>query len=44
VSDPPNASQRIRVFRFNEVTIAGGLSGARMRVIVRKTVEPVIIR
>jgi hypothetical protein len=44
VNNPPNASQRIRVFRFNEVAIAGGLTGSRMRVIVRKTVEPVIVQ
>jgi hypothetical protein len=32
------------VFRFNEVTIAGGLLGSRMRVQVRNTVEPVVVR
>ncbi len=36
--------QRIRVFRFNEVDIAGGLLGSRLRVKVRKTVEPVVVR
>ncbi|MDH5804420.1 MAG: hypothetical protein OEZ54_04480 [Gemmatimonadota bacterium] len=34
--------QRIRVFRFNEVEIAGGLPGSRLRVEVRKTVEPIL--
>jgi hypothetical protein len=43
-SNPPEAAQRIRVFRFNEVTIAGGLLGSRMRVQVRNTVEPVVVR
>lgn len=36
--------QRIRVFRFNEVTMAGGLPGSRLRVEVRKTVEPVNVQ
>ncbi|HYT84595.1 MAG TPA: hypothetical protein VEK86_14130 [Gemmatimonadales bacterium] len=43
-NNPVNTSQRIRVFRFNEVTIAGGLIGSRMRVQVRNTVEPVIVQ
>ncbi len=43
-SNPAEAAQRIRVSRFNEVTIAGGLIGSRMRVQVRNTVEPVIVR
>ena len=38
------ANQRIRVFRFNEVGINGGLPGSRMKVEVRQTVEPVIIQ
>ncbi|MCH7549173.1 MAG: hypothetical protein IH969_06525 [Candidatus Krumholzibacteriota bacterium] len=38
------ADQRIRVFRFNEVGINGGLPGSRMKVEVRQTVEPVIIQ
>lgn len=36
--------QRIRVFRFNEVGINGGLPGSRLKVEVRQTVEPVIIQ
>lgn len=43
-NNPARASQRIRVFRFNEVDIAGGLLGSRLRVQVRKTVEPVIVQ
>jgi hypothetical protein len=43
-NNPVNASQRIRVFRFNEVDIAGGLPGSRLRVQVRKTVEPVTVQ
>jgi len=42
--NPPNASQRIRVFRFNEVDVAGGLPGSRLRVTVRNAVEPVIVQ
>ncbi len=38
------ADQRIRVFRFNEVGINGGLPGSRLKVEVRQTVEPVIIQ
>ena len=36
--------QRVRVWRFNEVDIAGGLPGSRFRVKVRQTVEPVIVQ
>ncbi len=43
-NNPANTSQRIRVFRFNEVNIAGGLSGSRLRVTVRKTVQPVVVK
>ncbi len=43
-NNPARVDQRIRVFRFNEVTIAGGLTGSRLRVEVRQTVEPVIVQ
>lgn len=43
-SNQARPDQRIRVFRFNEVDIAGGLVGSRLRVTVRKTVEPVVVR
>jgi hypothetical protein len=43
-NNPANPSQRIRVARYNEVNIAGGLLGSRMRVQVRNTVEPVIVQ
>lgn len=42
--NPSTNDQRIRVYRYNEVDIAGGLTGSRMRVEVRNTVEPVIVR
>ncbi|MGH7529766.1 MAG: hypothetical protein ACREMN_05240, partial [Gemmatimonadales bacterium] len=41
---PARPDQRIRVFRFNEVDIAGGLLGSRLRVTVRKTVEPINVQ
>ena len=43
-SNDINASQRIRVFRFNEVGIAGGLFGSGMRVEVRQTLEPITVQ
>lgn len=44
VANPARTDQRIRVFRFNEVVIAGGLPGSAMRVTVRRTVEPIIVQ
>ena len=38
------ADERIRIYRFNEVGIDGGLPGSRLKVEVRQTVEPVIIQ
>ena len=43
-SNPARADQRIRVFRFNELEIAGGLPGSRLRVEIRQTVEPIIVQ
>ena len=43
-SNMVNATQRIRVYRYNEVDIAGGLFGSRMRVEVRQAVEPIIVQ
>lgn len=43
-SNPARPDQRIRVFRFNELSIAGGLTGSRMRVEIRQTVEPIIVQ
>ena len=42
-SNPARADQRIRVFRFNEVDIVGGLFGSRMRVEVRQSIDPLIV-
>lgn len=38
------ADERIRIYRFNEVGINGGLPGSRLKVEVRQTVEPIIIQ
>ncbi len=42
--NPARPDQRVRVWRFNEVDIAGGLPGSRFRVKVRQTVEPVVVQ
>lgn len=39
-----NGSQRIRVYRYNEVAITGGLIGSRMQVEVRQTLEPFTVQ
>ena len=43
-SNVTNTSQRIRVWRYNEVAIAGGLFGSRMRVEVRQTLKPFTVQ
>lgn len=40
-ANPVRTDQRIRVNRFNQLDIAGGLPGSRLRVEVRRTIEPV---
>ncbi len=42
--NPVNAIQRIRVFRFNGVDIAGGLLGSRLQIKIRAEVEPVVVQ
>jgi hypothetical protein len=44
VDNPARPDQRIRIFRFNDVDIAGALGTSRLRVTVRKTVEPVVVQ
>lgn len=41
--NPPREDQRIRVWRFNQVEIAGGLTGSRLKLSVRHTVEPIVV-
>ncbi|GAC1649971.1 MAG: hypothetical protein NVS4B3_07920 [Gemmatimonadaceae bacterium] len=43
-NNPANANQRVRVKRYNEVDIAGGQPGSRLRVIVENTVEPLNVQ
>ena len=40
--NPARTDQRVRVNRFNELDMAGGLPGSRLRVEVRREVEPVV--
>jgi hypothetical protein len=42
--NPAATNQRIRVYRYNEVSLAGGLPGSRLRVTVRNSVEPVVVQ
>lgn len=43
-NNPPRPDQRIRVWRYNQVTIAGGLFGSRLKLSIRNTVEPVVVQ
>lgn len=43
-ANPPRTDQRIRVWRFNQVQIAGGLPGSQFKLEVRNTVEPVVVQ
>lgn len=43
-SNPTRDDQRIRVFRYNEVDLAGGRPGSRLRIKIRQTVEPVVVQ
>jgi hypothetical protein len=42
-NNPERAEQRIRIYRFNEVDIVGGLAESELRVTIRNTVEPVTV-
>jgi hypothetical protein len=42
--NPPNASQRLFVERFNEVDAAGGLAGSRLRVTFTASVDPFVVQ
>lgn len=43
-NNPANSDQRIEVSRYNEVEIAGGLPGSRLRVTVENTIEPINVQ
>jgi hypothetical protein len=42
-NNPRRAEQRIRVYRFNEVDIVGGLAESELRLTIRNTVEPITV-
>jgi hypothetical protein len=42
-NNPERAEQRIRVYRFNEVDIVGGLPGSDFLLTIRNTVEPISV-
>lgn len=43
-SNLARAEQRIRVRRYNEVDIVGGLPGSRLEVSIRREIEPIMVR
>lgn len=43
-NNPANGNQALTVSRYNEVEIAGGLPGSRLRVTVEHTIEPINVR
>jgi hypothetical protein len=43
-NNPARPDQRIRVWRYNQVDIAGGLFGSRLKLSIRNTVEPVVVQ
>ncbi len=43
-NNPARPDQRIRVWRYNQVNIAGGLFGSRLKLSIRNTVEPVVVQ
>lgn len=42
--NPGRTDQRIRVWRYNKVDIAGGLFGSQLKLSIRNTVEPVVVQ
>lgn len=43
-NNPPDPSQKLFVSRFNEVDIAGGLAGSRLRVTFTSSVAPFVVQ
>ena len=43
-NNPVRPDQRIRVWRYNQVDIAGGLFGSRLKLKIRNTVEPISVQ
>ena len=44
LNNPVNLSQRLRLFRFNDVDIAGGLLGSRLQIKIRSEIEPYVVQ
>ena len=42
--NPARTDQRIRVWRYNEVALAGGLLGSKLKLSIRNTLEPVVVQ
>jgi hypothetical protein len=43
-NNPARPDQRIRLWRFNQVDIAGGLAGSRLRLSIRNTAQPIVVQ
>jgi hypothetical protein len=43
-NNPARPDQRIRVWRYNQVDIAGGLFGSRLKLSIRNTAEPIVVQ
>ena len=43
-NNPVRPDQRIRVSRYNQVNIGGGLVGSQLKLSIRNTVEPVVVQ
>lgn len=43
-NNPVNSNQRVRLSRYNEVDVAGGLPGSRLRVTIKQTIEPINVK
>jgi hypothetical protein len=43
-NNPARSDQRIRLWRYNEVNIAGGLFGSSLKLSIRNTVEPIVVQ
>ncbi|MEX2473133.1 MAG: carboxypeptidase-like regulatory domain-containing protein [Gemmatimonadota bacterium] len=43
-SNPASDDQRLRIWRFNEVDIAGALFGSELKLSIRNTLEPLVVQ
>lgn len=44
INNPARPDQRIRLWRYNQVSIARGLPGSQLKLSIRNTVEPVVVQ